>query len=309
MNTTHRPLCLIAALPRSYTSCICAALGQHPGLHGFPELNLFVAPTVGELLDEDAQAAGRGEPARSLTSGLLRAIAHLENRGIAPTSPEGFAQADARLRERRDWTTVRLLDHLLQRAAPAMGIDKSPRTLLAQGALERALISAPQAHILHLVRHPVDVAASLARTRRVALPTSAPMSVESFGLHLWIHANRRILQATAALPPGRVMRVRAEDVLHDPEGKLADIADWLGVGARPEDVAAMLHPERSPYANLALEPTGNDNDLGFLQSPALRRLASIGEPTLPRAWRTPPWLEEEARELARAFGYAMPPSA
>jgi hypothetical protein len=309
MDTTYRPLCLIVALPRSYTSCICAALGQHPGLHGFPELNLFVAATVGELLDEDAQAADRGEPARSLTSGLLRVIAHLENRGIAPASAEGFAQADAWLRERRDWTTVRLLDHLLQRAAPAMGIDKSPRTLLAQGALERALISAPQAHILHLVRHPVDVAASLARTRRVALPTSAPMSVESFGLHLWVHANRRIVEATAALPPGRAMRVRAEDVLHDPEGKLADIADWLGVGARPEDVAAMLHPERSPYANTALDPPGNDNDLGFLQSPALRRLTSIEEPALPRAWRTPPWLEDEARELAVAFGYAMPPSA
>ena len=308
-HTTHRPLCLILALPRSCTSCICAALGQHPRLHGFPELNLFAAQTVGDLLEEEARAVDRGEPARSLTSGLVRAIAHLEQPKLPATSREAFEEAGAWLHEHRDWTTARLLDHLLQGVAPAVAIDKSPRTVLAQGALERALSTAPQARVLHLVRHPVNVASSLARTRRVTFPTSAPMSVESFGLHLWIHGNRRIVEATAGLPPGRVMRVRAEDVLLDPEAKLAEIARWLGVGARPEDVAAMLHPERSPYANLALEPPGNDNDLGFLQSPAVRRLASIEEPELPRAWRTPAWLEDEARELARGFGYAMRPSA
>ncbi|MGN6527133.1 MAG: hypothetical protein ACTHL8_12170 [Burkholderiaceae bacterium] len=143
MDTTHRPLCLILAPPRSCTSCICATLGQHPALHGFPELNLFLAATVGELLDEDAQATDRGEPARTLTSGLVRAIAHLE--GFGPgTGPEAFQQADAWLRERRAWSSVRLLDYLLQRASPGMGIDKSPRTLLAEGALERALTGAPQ---------------------------------------------------------------------------------------------------------------------------------------------------------------------
>jgi len=41
----NHPL-LILASPRSFTSVICAALGQHPQMYELPELHLFVADTL-----------------------------------------------------------------------------------------------------------------------------------------------------------------------------------------------------------------------------------------------------------------------
>ena len=41
----NHPL-LILASSRSFTSVICAALGQHPQMYGLPELHLFVADTL-----------------------------------------------------------------------------------------------------------------------------------------------------------------------------------------------------------------------------------------------------------------------
>src|ERR1700733_14487443 len=36
----------ILALPRSHSAVVCAMLGQHPQMYGFPETNLFCAPTM-----------------------------------------------------------------------------------------------------------------------------------------------------------------------------------------------------------------------------------------------------------------------
>jgi hypothetical protein len=48
---TPPPLFILGS-PRSFTSLLCAMLGQHPQAYGVPELNLFAGETVGDLLDQ-----------------------------------------------------------------------------------------------------------------------------------------------------------------------------------------------------------------------------------------------------------------
>ncbi|MEO8893977.1 MAG: sulfotransferase, partial [Coleofasciculaceae cyanobacterium] len=43
-----QPIFILGA-PRSFTSVICAMLGQHPETYGVPELNLFIDETLDQL--------------------------------------------------------------------------------------------------------------------------------------------------------------------------------------------------------------------------------------------------------------------
>src|SRR5690349_18732705 len=61
---------IILAPPRSFTSVVCAMLGQHPQMYGLPEVNLFVAET---MLERQAIVS---HPKWS-QHGLLRAVAQL----------------------------------------------------------------------------------------------------------------------------------------------------------------------------------------------------------------------------------------
>src|SRR5262245_58906214 len=61
----------ILTLPRSFSSVVCAMLGQHPQMYGFPELHLFPVETVAEWW---VRVGGKTP---KLRDGLLRTIAQL----------------------------------------------------------------------------------------------------------------------------------------------------------------------------------------------------------------------------------------
>jgi len=300
------PICLILAPPRSFASCICAALGQHPALHGFPELNLFLAETVRELIGLDVAEARRTGVLLTHLSGLVRAVAHLHATEFSPD--QRFSEARAWIEARSHWTTGRMLDHLLERVAPALAVDKSPRTVTAPGALERALSSRPAARVIHLVRDPVASTVSLLSAARspdlTAIPDAA-FGPQAFGLHAWLYAHRGIVAATQSLGADRLLLLRAEEVLLEPRLAFAEIARWLGVSRQPAALDAMLHPEHSPYANTALDPPGGDNDIGFLRSPKLRTMAAMADLAIPPEWRVSANLAADVLGLARDLGYRV----
>src|SRR3974377_1251000 len=62
---------LILGPPRSFTSIVCAMLGQHPQTYGLPELQLLRAETISEWWELCSQATF------PMTDGLLRAIAQV----------------------------------------------------------------------------------------------------------------------------------------------------------------------------------------------------------------------------------------
>ena len=136
---------------RSFSSVACGMIGQHPELYGLPELNLFIADTVSELLETH-----RSRPHG--IHGLLRALAQLHD---GAQNDETVAAASAWLQDHADWTTKQLFDHILEQVQPRMAVDKSPRTALQPAFLQRAYDMYPQALFLHLTRHPRSMGTSL----------------------------------------------------------------------------------------------------------------------------------------------------
>src|ERR1700732_2547630 len=108
------PLFLLAP-PRSFTSVICAMLGQHPQMYGLLETSLFCAETLAEW-------STACEHARfPMAHGLLRTVAQLCFGG----------QTEANVREARGWlrrrshcTTGYIFELLAARVAPRILVEK-----------------------------------------------------------------------------------------------------------------------------------------------------------------------------------------
>ena len=75
------------------------------------------------------------------------------------------------------------------------------------------------------------------------------------GFAAWVDVNRRILGFTESLPAGRVLRLRAEDVLDGSPDSLRDVASWLGLST-----AARGHRRHGPSRGLALRPAGTEGE-------------------------------------------------
>lgn len=288
-----QPLIVLTCM-RSYSSLVCGMLGQHPDLYGMPELNLFVGETVGAVVE-----ILKAVRPRSL-DGLYRAVAEIEMGGQDGAAVEA---AMGWLRERGAWPAKRLLDHLGEAVAPRRWIDKSPSTVINEQALKNALRFHPEAHFLHLTRHPRPTCESIhaitAKTAR--LPAAGRNEPEQ----LWQRINGNILRFACELAPGQYMHVRGEDILGDPRRFLGQICEWLDIRRDGAAIEAMLHPEDSPYAFIgpAAAPFGNDPN--FLRDPCFRQ-RPIPPARLdgPLSWRGDGSVfEDRTAWLARRLGY------
>ena len=304
MTNERRPLqpVLILCAPRSCSTVVCAMFGRHPRLYGFPELNLFLTDRLGEL-EQLATATAPGSV--SYWTGLLRAVAELRFGG---QSSEAMQSARSWVTARRDWTTKRTLEWLLEAVHPRIGVDKSPRTCLSIKCIGRALAAFPRARLVHLTRHPVATLRSLVQAHLSAAPTAALSRDQSrlagFYAGLWLQAQESILAALEGRDSGLTTRIRAEDILREPASHLVRMGDWLKLPSDPESIAAMLHPENSPYACLPPGNLAGDGDPGFQRSPALRRHdESQSHLQWPDEWHLDPELQYRLDVASRMLGY------
>jgi hypothetical protein len=311
----------VLAPARSFTSVACAMLGQHPQLYALPETNLLCAETVGERLERAARSTHR-----TILHGLLRAVAELFFGG----------QTEATVREARQWLGARaelptelLFQYLMEEVAPRHLVEKSPSMVNNPACLRRIDEKFPAARFVHLVRHPrghgdsvlkaiadLELRAPLARTNwllQVALyrpPAADGAHADRNGLrdpqHWWYARNRAIQEFLETIPAERHVRVRGEDLLSDPDTHLREVAAWLGLRADDEAIAAMKHPERSPYAFVGPRGARFGNDRFFLERPALRPgRARVDGLDGELGWRGDgQGFLPEVKALAIEFGYA-----
>lgn len=258
----NQPLFILTCM-RSYSSLVSSMLGQHPALYALPEVNPVIDTRLGTAIDLLQMVRKR------TLDGLYRAVAELE---FGAQSEQALARARRFLAERRDWSPVDLMGYLAAKVAPAALVEKSPSTVLQPERLEQAITLFPGARFLHLYRHPVATAASIAKitgygkgfgpggNRGARAPARDPEL-------LWCRINAAILDAAPRIAPGRFMAIRGEDVLADPDRYLTQICDWLEIPATPADLAAMRHPEASPYARIGPDSAPFGNDPAFLRNP------------------------------------------
>jgi hypothetical protein len=228
-------------------------LGRHPGLYGFPELNLFVTDTVGELWDLSRHPV---TGASSYTTGLLRTVAELEFGGQSEATMERAAEW---VLARRSWHSEQMLRHLLNRIRPRTGVDKSPRTALSRRSIQRALSAFPNSRFIHLTRHPVTSLRSLLDSH-VRSPsdntTGASQAwLANFYAHLWIESQEVIFSELRHMGHRQATQVRGEDLLQEPEIHLAHLMDLaehgLQFNSHPGHAPARAVTVRLPGSNKA----------------------------------------------------------
>ncbi len=268
-------------------------LGQHPETFDLPELNMFVADDVAEIL----RASNRG---RCGMHGLLRALAQVHD----GAQTQATVQAAKRwLETRSDWSTKRVLDEILDAIAPKMAVETSPRTALQPDAMERAYSMYPEASFMHLVRHP----RSTAKAIRSRLEHDAEFENQLGELtpeDIWLSAHENIMNFTAGLPLSQSMRIKVEALLSEPRRYLPQVAEWLDIDAGPKAIDAMLHPELSPFADYGPSNARFGADPDFLNDPA-RPEENLQQPSLEGEVEpgTGQGFSAAALKIAREFGY------
>jgi hypothetical protein len=321
------PLFILAA-PRSFSSVVCAMLGEHPQMYGLPETHLF---SEERLSGWHARAP---RESHAMEHGLLRAVAQL---CYGEQSEKSVRRAAAWLLRRGTTTTGMIFEELALRVSPAILVDKSPSMVYLPESMQRAHRFFPQAKFIHLVRHPVGQGRSVMNYRSVlAKPEyhakdretqagTAPEWVNNLASFPyfpapqnhgydssevdpqrgWYVLNRNIVEFLSTVPDHQRMTVHGEDLLTEPEQELVKITHWLNIRDDDEAIEHMKHPELSPYAFFGPAQARCGNDIFFLQDPRLRPTRAKPQSLEgPLPWRSDGrGLLAETKELARLLGY------
>jgi hypothetical protein len=327
-NDIADPVFVLSA-PRSFSSVVCAMLGQHPRLHGLPETHLFRDNTMEQWWDRSTAVSF------DHTHGLIRAVAEVVYGGQSDTD---VRKAKGWLQRRLTLTSGMVFEELARSVYPCALVDKSPSIVYDVDAMQRAFRFFPEARFIHLVRHPRGYGKSVLRylellgrpeyqpRGRPATPPKPPIWIQGLATFSysspqdpdyearragvdpqagWYVLNRNVVTFLKEIPQEQQLMVRGEDVLADPEATLAEITSWLGWKAEGTVLEEMLHPERSPYAHFGPPGARLGNDILFLENPALRPVVIVPDSLDgPMPWATDgaPFLPE-VRDLARQFGY------
>lgn len=287
----------ILAPARSFSTVSVALLAGHPGLYGFPELLLFStmpeAPTVGRLLGQ-----------RFLRrSGVLRAVAEVHE---ASQAPDALGRAEQWLAERGNWTTVELMDHLLDLISPRIGLEKSPDTVGSDQRLAACLEAYPDARFLHLTRHPVSTQRSMhlhwAHLYEADRSGGAQRLIAA-AASSWYLAHRRIVRALSQLPPGQWIRVRAEDLVSTPGRQLPRILSWLDLPWDDQMIKRMQRTQDWRFAGTGTKGNLFGGDPTFMRAPALNLAIEPPPEQLDPPWHMPTEMRRRIDALAHHLGY------
>jgi len=300
------PIFLLAP-PRSYTSLVNAMLGQHPQAFGLPELCLF---NVEKLIDlwrgSEGPVSENGAVARH---GLMRALAEIYC-AEQTTATINMARAWAAARE--NWSTGQVFQEIVRKIHPLVAVEKSPSYTMSKVRLRWLYEAFPDARFVHLIRHPVAQCKSLMAINEGAFA----IKVEAIEFEedrcfiepqiAWFDLNANILEFLETVPSSQQIRMRGEDIMADPQMRLAELAEWAGLRTDAEAIDEMMHPERSPFACFGPINALFGNDPNFLAGPTFRP----HRPTVPSLTGAVPWRDDgrglypEVIEMARWFGYA-----
>jgi hypothetical protein len=301
---TYREPVFLLTTGRSYSTVSIALLAGHPDIYGFPELQLFVARTVGGFLGKSPARQWRytykiPERAHEIgVSGVLRTIADLHE---GCQSAAAITRARSWLSRRADWSMNRLFDYFLTRIYPRIGIEKSPSTVSTDVSLDACISSHPDARYIHLVRHPVTTQISM--HNHWGAYYREPAALISEAASSWYLTHFRIARMLSGRPADTWLRVRAEDLLREPHVWLPKVLGWLGLPCDAQVVENMLRTERWPFANTGTDGSLLGGDPGFMRAPALRHIPEPGDIVFDPAWGLPAGMRDRMIRLAGFLGY------
>lgn len=308
---------IILTQGRCYGTAISAMLAQHRQFYGLMETQLFTRDTMNAWWDDFG--------ANIHSHGLLRTVATMV---FGEQSPKTVNQARSWLWKRVARNTSSIFSELTGLVYPLIAIENTPMVTYRREHMERALALFPQAHFLHLTRHPVAYGNSLLRFFQARAPLRHPNQTAAllrnpesifYGLiddsadspaldpqRAWYLRQSVVASFTSALSPHKHMRIRVEDLMAEPTDTLRAIAEWIGVDSDPFSIDEMMHPERWPFACIGPWNARLGGDPEFLNNPILPT-ASSNEQSLEDSvpWRDDGTeFKDEVKSLAKEFGYS-----
>jgi hypothetical protein len=294
---------IILASPRSFTSLVCAMLGQHPQAYGVPEINLFITKNLQQLVNYSKRNKG------FMIHGLLRTIAQLY---AGEQTRQTIEMAHRWLQRRIDCTTAEVYRELCAYVSPLKIVDKSPAYSKNLQVLNYIKETFPNAHYLYLTRHPRDQGKSVMKAPQAIATLIAADSIDYDTIpptidpqYAWLRRQKKILDFLQTIPTSQQMHLRGEDLCNEPTLQLEKICSWLNFAWNEEIERIMLKTEDSPYACMGPWGAQWGNNPGFQQSPAFRYKPikpSFLEGRLP--WRSDDkGFMAEVVEMAQKLGY------
>jgi hypothetical protein len=293
----------ILASPRSFTSLVCAMLGQHPEAYGVPEINLFVTETLKQLVE--FSKAKRG----FMLHGLLRTVAQLY---AGEQTSQSIDMAHRWLHQRMNSSTADIYIELCRHLAPLRVVDKSPAYSKNVKVMNYINQTFPGAYYLYLARHPREQGKSVMKAPQAVATLVASDSIDYSTnpptidpQYAWYRRQVKILEFLKTIPAERQMFLRGEDLCNDPPYYLEKLCHWLNLSWNESIYQMMLHPEDSPYACMGPFGAPWGNNPGFQTSPAFRyrRIPPI-KLNGPLPWRDDQQgFIPEVLELVQQFGY------
>jgi hypothetical protein len=290
----------VLAPPRSFSTVSTAILGGHPDVYAFPELLIFSAATVGDLMAGSRRPGSQRDLVEADLTGILRAVAQLHD---GSQSDLAIHEARQWLAQCADWPTTRLLNHLLALAYPRIGVEKSPNTVRTNERLNTCVESYPRARFIHLTRHPVTTQRSMHEHFNGGPTKSDRQRLIATAASAWYLTHCRIVAKLAELPDEQWIRVRAEDLLRSPRESLERILGWLGLPADSRTVSGMLKTENWEFAGGG--PSGQlwGGDWKFMRAPAIRPIPAPEPVCFDPSWGLTPEMCRRMTLLADYMDY------
>ncbi len=279
-------------------------LAQHPALYALPELCLFMADRVDDLLDIFHISQG------AHADGLLRAVAQLQF----------GAQRDAEVEAARDWLTQRrantvgeLLAELAALVAPQRLVIPDSESPLRPIDLRRLRQHVPGARAVQLLRHPWTQGCLMTHSLRQRLFVPPDFKDHSWDPPMadpqipWLRCNANIELAFASSPELlRRQRLEALESEADCAGALSALCDWIGVSSAPDVVNRMCRAEDWIFAGHGprAAPFGLEAEMLAPPPHAERERAADAALDQPLPWR-PDAIGFDASVIAHAqrYGY------
>lgn len=294
---------IILASPRSFTSLVCAMLGEHPQAYGVPEINLFITKNIEHLINYSKRNKG------FMIHGLLRTIAQLY---AGEQTRQTIEMAYRWLNRRSDLTTAQIYQELCAYVSPLRIVDKSPAYSKNQRVLNYIKDTFPNAHYLYLTRHPRDQGKSVMKAPQAIATLVAADSIDYDTVpptidpqYAWLRRQVKILEFLKNIPPEQQMQLKGEDLCNEPALYLEKICKWLNFDWNDEIYQMMLKTEESPYACMGPWGAQWGNNPGFQESPAFRyKPIKVGSLEGKLPWRSDEkGFIPEVIELAQELGY------
>jgi amino acid adenylation domain-containing protein len=282
------PAMFILSPPRSGTTLLRIMLAGHRDLFAASELQLLGFST---LAQRAAAYTGRFS---GWLDGAIRTVMEVE--GLSADDAKAYMEGAAA----EGLTTKQFYRRLQASVEPRILVDKSPSYALDPAALRKAEADFDGALYIHLVRDPAAMVHSFERHHmdQILYLDEHPFSPRQLGELVWTLSHRNIVEFLDGVPQERRVRLRFEDLVTDPIGRMETLCTSLGLSFDP----AVAQPYEALDAKMVdgvYPESAPMGDPGFLAHGRIDPSTAV--PPNGSGPSTP--LGEPTRELAAAFGY------